>query len=328
MKHTQFHRNEKLKTIKDEWRGNINHRGKYVNLERKRNHGMGNFFKMKIRRNPERHIKRAENWDPQFTHLSSISQIKRNAVVWLGHNTFFMCLDGKRFMFDPVFGDIPFVKRKSIFPSRPSVFKDIDFLLLSHDHYDHLDKKSVKSLSKYSPNMTVVCGLGLKKLIEKWVAPSVNIIESGWYQQYSIDSIKITFLPCQHWGKRGANDASSRLWGSFMVQSENLSLYYSGDTGFSSHFEEIPKLFGKPDYCIIGIGTYKPRWFMQPNHISPYEALDAAEIMGAKITIPMHYGTFDLSEEPLSDPPRVFKDEADNRNINVEIPHLGEIVYL
>lgn len=113
-----------------------------------------------------------------------------------------------------------------------------------------------------------------------------------------------------------------------MLQTERLSVYYGGDTGYAAHFTEIKELFGIPDYALLGIGAYKPRWFMQPNHISPYDSLTAAEEMGARITIPMHYGTFDLSDEPLSDPPTVFAEEAGKRNIRVKIPALGEVVRL
>ena len=91
---------------------------------------------------------------------------------------------------------------------------------------------------------------------------------------------------------------------------------------------EIPDLFGAPDYALLGIGAYKPRWFMRPNHISPYESLTASEEMHAGLTIPMHYGTFDLSDEPLHDPPKVFAAEAKKRKIPVKIPYLGEIVKL
>ena len=88
--------------------------------------------------------------------------------------------------------------------------------------------------------------------------------------------------------------------------------YYSGDTGYSSHFREIPDLFGAPDYALLGIGAYKPRWFMRPNHISPYESLTAAEEMHAGLIIPMHYGTFDLSDEPLHDPPKFLQQRQRN----------------
>ncbi|MFI3261742.1 MAG: MBL fold metallo-hydrolase [Rikenellaceae bacterium] len=328
MKYTQFHRNEKLKTIKKDWIGNPNKRGKFQNLSFHKKAGISNIFKLRYRRNPDRHIKKAEKWNPYHTKITSLEHIEEDSLMWLGHNSFFMQLDGKRFLFDPVFGHIPFVRRKSVFPAQVTAFSDIDYILISHDHYDHLDKKSIKIIVRHSPDVKIICGLGLKKLLERWTRKSVEIIEAGWYQQYNDASIKVTFLPCRHWGKRGVNDGSVRLWGAYMVQSAKLNIYYSGDTVYGDHFGEVPGLFGNPDYAIIGIGAYKPRWFMEPNHISPYDAVRAAKDMGAKVAIPMHYGTFDLSNEPLSDPPVVFENTAQTENQRVYIPHLGETVEL
>ena len=139
--------------------------------------------------------------------------------------------------------------------------------------------------------------------------------------QLAVIVLNFSLVPAQHWSKRSVRDGGQRLWGAFMLQGNGVSLYYSGDTGYSTHFREIPDLFGAPDYALLGIGAYKPRWFMRPNHISPYESLTASEEMHAGITIPMHYGTFDLSDEPLHDPPKVFAAEAKKRKIRVEIPY-------
>ena len=135
--------------------------------------------------------------------------------------------------------------------------------------------------------MKLFCGLGTGELIQGWF-PEMKVIEAGWYQQMEDEGLKITFLPAQHWSKRSVRDGGQRLWGAFMLQGDGISLYYSGDTGYSSHFREIPGLFGAPDYALLGIGAYKPRWFMRPNHISPHESLTAAEEMHAGLTIPMH----------------------------------------
>jgi len=116
--------------------------------------------------------------------------------------------------------------------------------------------------------MKLFCGLGTGELIQGWF-PEMKVIEAGWYQQMEDEGLKITFLPAQHWSKRSVRDGGQRLWGAFMLQGDGISLYYSGDTGYSSHFREIPDLFGAPDYALLGIGAYKPRWFMRPNHISP-----------------------------------------------------------
>lgn len=325
--HIVFRKNESLITIKPYWRGNPMVKGRFVNRQHRAKHGIGNIMKWRFSPNPQRKEKKKENWQPRVIPCYDLLHMSEDFLVWLGHNSFYVQLSGKRLMFDPVFGNIPFVRRKSKLPAAPSVFKNIDYLLISHDHFDHLDKASVVFLAKLNPGMKVFCGLGTGKLIKEWI-PANEVVEAGWYQQLDDGKLKITFLPAQHWSKRSLNDGGQRLWGAFMLQTESLSLYYGGDTGYSNHFVEIPELFGAPDYALLGIGAYKPRWFMQPNHISPYDSLTAAMEMKARITIPMHYGTFDLSDEPLSDPPTVFAEEAKKRGICVYIPDLGEIVKL
>ncbi len=322
-----FKRNEELKTIHPQWRGNPSLNGRFFNRQHKHQHGVGSILKWRLSPNPQRKEKRTVKWNPPIHPLKSLKDIEGDALVWLGHNSFFMQLAGKRIMLDPVFGSIPFVRRQSKFPAKSCIFKKIDYLLISHDHFDHLNRKSVGVLVKNNPEMTLFCGLGTGELIKSWF-PTLKVIEAGWYQQIEEENFKITFLPAQHWSKRSMHDGGQRLWGAYMIQGDGISVYYSGDTGYSTHFTEIPSLFGSPDYALLGIGAYKPRWFMRPNHISPQDALTASQEMGAAVTIPMHYGTFDLSDEPLHDPPKVFKEEANERGINILVPELGEIVQL
>ena len=322
-----FRRNEGLITVKPYWRGNPVVKGRFINHQHKVRQGVGNILKWRFSPNPQRKEKRKENWQPEFFPLHTLKNVIGDSLVWLGHNSFYMQLAGKKIMFDPVFGHIPFVRRKSKFPADPGIFREIDYLLISHDHFDHMDKPSIALLCRNNPKMKVFCGLGTGALIKGWF-PETEVIEAGWYQQTGDEQLRITFLPAQHWSKRSLNDGGQRLWGAFMLESRDLSVYYGGDTGYSTHFTEIRELFGAPDYALLGIGAYKPRWFMQPNHISPHDSLTASVEMKAGMTIPMHYGTFDLSDEPLSDPPNVFAEEARKRNVPVLLPALGEVVRL
>jgi L-ascorbate metabolism protein UlaG (beta-lactamase superfamily) len=322
-----FRRNDRLTTINPHWRGNPSVGGRFFNKSHRYRPGMMNVLKWRLSPNPQRHEKRTVKWEPDVRFVHSFDHIAGNALVWLGHNSFFLQMGGKRIMFDPVFGSIPFVHRESRLPAWPSSFRHIDYLLISHDHFDHLDKYSVGVLHHNNPQMKLFCGLGTGELVKRWF-PDMQVVEAGWYQQLTDGGLKLTFLPAQHWSKRSISDGGRRLWGAFMVQADGLSLYYGGDTGYGDHFAEIPELFGSPDYALLGIGAYKPRWFMRANHISPYDSLKAAREMGAGVTIPMHYGTFDLSDEPLFDPPQVFREEARLKGVNIEVPMLGEIVPL
>lgn len=322
-----FRRNNQLASINPRWRGNPSVNGKFFNRQHRWRPGMGSVLKWRFSPNPQRREKRTIPWNPSVHFLHSLDQVVGNSLIWLGHNSFFLQLGGKRFMIDPVFGNIPFVKRRSKLPANVSIFRDIDYLLISHDHFDHLDKPSVTQLFAQNPQMKLFCGLGTGALIGSWF-PEMKVIEAAWYQQYTDDGLTLTFLPAQHWSKRGVGDGGERLWGAFMIQADGITIYNSGDTGYAQHFRELPDLFPHIDYCMIGIGAYKPRWFMKPNHISPYDALTASSDMEAYVTIPMHYGTFDLSDEPLFDPPHVFQAEAKLRNKAIIVPELGEIIKL
>ncbi len=319
--------NNDLPFIKKGWIGNRVHKGKFVNRNLSKNHGVKSVLKWKLTPNEHFREKLFDKWSPKVQSVHSLDDSLGDNLIWLGHNSFYMSVDGKRMMFDPVFGSIYFVRRKSKMPADPAIFKDIDYLMLSHDHFDHLDKKSVKRVCEQSPNIIVLCGMGVDKLIKRWL-PNTKVVPMAWYQQFQDGSMKFSFLPSQHWAKRSASDGGRRLWGAFVIESYSKTIYYSGDTGYGEHFKELPNLFGKIDYALIGIGAYKPRWMMEPNHISPYEAVQAAIEMGAAVTIPMHYGTFDLANEPLSDPPKVFKAEALRNSINHLIPDIGELVKL
>lgn len=320
-------RNDKLETIRTNWAGNRVVGGKYVNQVRKSS-PFKPIGQWRVPLLKERSvINYGADWKAQVIEFNSTLDMPNDSIVWLGHSSFIINLGGVRIAIDPVFWSIPFVRRQSDMPIDPSKIDHIDILLLSHDHFDHTDRPSIKELAKNNSSMQVAAGLGLKTLIHGWT-PHLKVHEMGWYQQTTIKGVNITFLPALHWGKRSASDGAKRLWGAFLIEYNGKKIYFSGDTAFSSHFAEVYDLFGEVDYAILGIGAYRPRWFLERNHISPSEAVEAAQIMKAKVAIPMHYGTFKLSREPLFDPPLVFKAEAMRKGVENLIPLIGEIVEL
>lgn len=133
---------------------------------------------------------------------------------------------------------------------------------------------------------------------------SNNIEEAGWYQQYTKSStrVTITFIPSRHWSKRGLNDTNQRLWGGFVIEAGDQRIFFGGDSGYDSHYRQLQSVFGNFTYAILGIGAYEPAWFMSPNHQSPADALRGLVELNADRIIPMHYGTFDLSDEPMRQP--------------------------
>ena len=226
-----------------------------------------------------------------------------DGIVWLGHACFFIRINGLNIITDPVFEKLsPFHKRYSSLPFHINELPEIDYILISHNHRDHLSGKSLKGILKKSPEAKILTGLKMGSLILS-LCGHKKIEEAGWYQVFSElkNNLTVSFLPSQHWAKRGLFDYNEHLWGAFVIQSENTTLYFSGDTGYNTHLKEVGDYFDI-DYCIIGIGAYQPEWFMKQNHISPKDALRAAEEMKAKKMIPMHYGCFDLSDEPVMEP--------------------------
>ena len=192
--HICFRRNERLATVNPYWRGNPMVRGRFFNRQHRFRPGMGSVLKWRLSSNPQRKEKKTVKWDPKVCYLRSLDAVVGDSLIWLGHNSFFLQLAGKRIMFDPVFGSIPFVKRQSEFPANPDIFTGIDYLLVSHDHFDHLDKQSIARLLKNNPQMKLFCGLGTGELIQGWF-PEMKVIEAGWYQQMEDEGLKITFLP-------------------------------------------------------------------------------------------------------------------------------------
>jgi L-ascorbate metabolism protein UlaG (beta-lactamase superfamily) len=175
----------------------------------------------------------------------------------------------------------------------------IDFVFISHNHYDHLSLPTLKRLSdKFHP--LILVPLGLQNLLESHGIQRVK--ELDWWQTYSVKNVVITFLPTQHWSQRGLGDRYKTLWGSYGINYANKHIYYAGDSGYSSHFKEIRQKWGKPDLAFLPIGSYQPEWFMRENHMNPREAVNAHQDLQALHTIGIHFGTFQLSDEAIDQP--------------------------
>ncbi|MCL2763242.1 MAG: MBL fold metallo-hydrolase, partial [Treponema sp.] len=166
-------------------------------------------------------------------------------------------------------------------------------VLMSHNHYDHLDTYSVKELIK--KDAVFIVPLNLKGFFVKLGAQEVY--ELDWWESISLGEITYTLLPAQHWSRRMGQKARASLWGSFLVEGSK-TIYFSGDTGYFKGFAEFGKRYNI-DYAILGVGAYEPRWFMHYSHLNVAEFFRAADDLGAAIAIPMHFGIISLSDEPL-----------------------------
>ena len=315
--------NPKLKTPKAPvgWQGTpVDQKGRFVNLHHPFIPGLMDVLRWQLQKNPFKQEKKTTIWNPVVMKDDSWLDGSDDVIVWLGHCTFFIRINGIRLLTDPVFGDIFSVKREVAFPVDVHRLLQLDYILLSHDHRDHLDAKSLKILSAQNPQVRYLTGLGMQPIVHRFTQ-SDKIEEAGWYQQYS--SVNITFIPSRHWSKRGVFDTNKRLWGGFVIEVGGKRILFGGDSGYDLHYKQLAAVFGNFDYALIGIGAYEPAWFMSPNHQSPREALQAFNELNARYFIPMHYATFDLSDEPLGQPLKDLHSAAGNDK-RVKVLTLGD----
>jgi L-ascorbate metabolism protein UlaG (beta-lactamase superfamily) len=225
---------------------------------------------------------------------SYLSDSGFDSISFAGHASMIIKMDGKTIFTDPFFSNAALVMQKKVkikfdyskVPQRPVV-------LISHNHYDHLDKETVKKLAKKDP--VFIVPLGLKKIVTDWGIKEVY--ELDWWQSVTLDAVEYTLLPAQHWSRRIGQKPGTTLWGSYMVKGSK-TIYFSGDSGYFIGFKEFGRRWDI-DYAIVGAGAYEPRWFMHYSHMNVAEFFLTAEDLKAKYTIPMHFGIIDLSDEPL-----------------------------
>ncbi|WP_210413081.1 MBL fold metallo-hydrolase [Leptospira semungkisensis] len=229
-------------------------------------------------------------------------------VVWFGHATVWISSteNGKtvNVLTDPIFESPIFVTRLVKLPIPKEALPQVDFVVVSHAHRDHLDRDTLRFLKNKNPKLQILLPSGMKSFSESEDLGQTISQELG--QATIKDSVKITFLPAHHWSRMGISDTNQYFWGSYAFESQNKIVYFAGDTGYSSHFKNISERLGKPvDLALLPIGAYKPRWFMKYAHIGPEEALLASKDLNAKSFAPIHWGTFplgdDLPQEPLLD---------------------------
>jgi L-ascorbate metabolism protein UlaG (beta-lactamase superfamily) len=258
--------------------------------------------------------------------IFSLNKMSKDYALWLGHSTVFMRIGSKTIITDPVFWDINFfLKRKTPLPIDPKDLPKIDYVLISHGHYDHLDTKSIKFLKEHF-NPSFISGPGYRDYFTS-IGISKQII-LDWWEGYEIENIKITSLPVQHWSKRGLFDTDKMLWCSFLIEHNNKKYYWIADSGYYEGYKEIGNKFGPIDVLFAPVGSYEPRWFMKTYHVNPEEAIQVAKDVRAKNFIPTHWGTFDLTDEPLWLPIKhlkeIYRDES-NPGLTV-LEHGGHFI--
>lgn len=248
-------------------------------------------------------------------------------IIWFGHSSFLLRMDGKNILVDPVFSG-----RASPIPFSVQRFQDpvitledlpeIDYIVISHDHYDHLDMDSVKFFRDKQAQFLVPLGVGSH--LRGWGIDAGRITELDWWQSVQREGIEFIAAPAQHFSGRGLFEKNKTLWASWIIRDERQSIFYSGDSGYNTHFKAIGDAYGPFDAALIETGQYNNKW--RGVHMMPEEAAQAYFDLRAEMYIPVHWSMFELSMHTWYQPAMEIAAVAGTRGVNLVTPRLGEVV--
>ena len=252
-------------------------------------------------------------------------------LIWFGHSAFLLQIEGKNILIDPMFGDVPapnplFGKKRFSreLPIEIEKLPKIDLILISHDHYDHLDYGSIQKLKSKTEKFLVPPGVGSH--IESWGVAKDDIHELAWWEERQVDSLKFAFTPARHFSGRGLGDRFATLWGSWVIQGTADNIYFSGDSGYGPHFKEIGEKYGPFDFAMLECGQYNVDW--KDIHMMPEETAQAGLDIRTKVFMPIHWAAFSLAFHSWTDPvERVIK-RSRELNAPIFVPKIGEFIEL
>lgn len=246
---------------------------------------------------------------------------------WLGHASALVEVDGVRILTDPVFSKraspFPFAgpARMHPVPLPLSQWQNIDAVVISHDHFDHLDMETIRHLAQGGTHFYV--GLGVGAHLERWQVPAAQIHEMDWWEQASIKGVTIVCTPARHYSGRTSMN-NSTLWASWWVKGPSHSAYYSGDTGYADHFKAIRTRLGVPELALVKVGAYGDTWM--DIHMNPESAVQAVQDLGATTLLPVHWATFNLAYHAWAEPVQRTLTAAQGAGVQVVTPRVGEKV--
>ena len=253
----------------------------------------------------------------------------KTRFIWFGHSTFLLQIKGKNLLIDPMFGNVPAPnpllgnKRFSNkLPIEIEKLPSIDAVLITHDHYDHLDYESIQKLKDKVNIFYTPLGIGIHLL--KWGVEKERIIELDWWQEIKFEELTIRCTPAQHFSGRGISDREKTLWCSWIIQSDDENLFFSGDSGYAPHFKEIGDKYGPFDFAFMECGQYNDLWPLV--HMYPEETAQAGLDVKAKKMMPIHWGAFKLASHSWTDPVERISKKAKELNIDLVIPKIGESI--
>jgi L-ascorbate metabolism protein UlaG (beta-lactamase superfamily) len=247
---------------------------------------------------------------------------------WLGHSTLLVEIDGLRILTDPVWGEraspvsIAGPKRFQPIPVRLGELPELDLVIVSHDHYDHLDYPTILELVPSS--VPFVTSLGVGAHLEAWGVAPERIVELDWWESHDVGGGRatVTAAPSQHFSGRGVGSRNPTLWSSFAVRTSRHAFFFSGDTGLTAEYADVRQRLGPFDLVMLEVGAYHPAW--GDIHLGPENALAALDLLGAKRLLPIHWGTFNLALHAWDEPAETLAALAPSRGVELLMPRLGE----
>ena len=249
-------------------------------------------------------------------------------VTWLGHSSVVLEIDGRRLLLDPVWAErvspVSFAGPKRFHP--PPLPLDelpaLDAIIISHDHYDHLDRSVIRALG--ATGVPFITSLGVGARLERWDVAPQRITELDWGQSTLVENLTVTATPARHFSGRGVIDADTTLWASWVIAGPQNRVFFTGDTGYFSGVAQIGERYGPFDATLIKIGAYGPTW---PDiHLTPEDAVRVHLAVRGKVLVPVHWGTFNLAFHPWNEPPERLLAAARAEGITVMIPRPGQQV--
>ncbi|MEP2058172.1 MAG: MBL fold metallo-hydrolase [Maribacter litoralis] len=265
---------------------------------------------------------------PKHIDASNITNYKgKTRLIWFGHSTFLLQINGKNILIDPMFGKVaaphPLLGSNRFNEESPidiDKLPSIDAVLFSHDHYDHLDYESVLKIKEKTQHFYTPLGVGVH--LQAWGVPKEKITEMDWWQETVLDDIKFACTPAQHFSGRKMNNGQSTLWSSWVISSTTDNIYFSGDSGYADHFKEIGEKYGPFDLALMECGQYNQQW--SDIHMMPEETAQAGLDVKASKIMPIHWAGFKLALHEWTDPIVRVKSKAKELELNVISPEIGQ----
>lgn len=291
-------------------------------------------FSVMSKRDEENHfvstkgVKPLEDLPSEKPSFLERPEMRDFSITWFGHSTLLIQMSGMNILVDPIFSDyaspVQFIGPKRF--SYPSITIDeipnIDIVLITHDHYDHLDYLTIRKID--SKVGEYIVPLGVENHLIRWNVSNEKIHNMAWWEETNKNGLTIACTPAQHFSGRSLGDQFDTLWASFILKNEYYTIFESGDTGFGGHFREIHEKYGDISLALLDSGQYNVRW--SGVHMNPDEVIKASNILNANVTMPIHYGAFSLSVHPWDDMLVKIDQESELKKVSLLTPNIGQTI--